>query len=95
MAISIADKLAALRAARTQAKDGDNYAVSDGNATQPRIYLPDGSLSIHDDVFRAHLELAGRDDIGFLLSRSLDERGAILNAVEINPKIIMRFCDDN
>ena len=95
MAISIADKLAALRAARTQAKDGDgdNYAVSDGNDTQSRIYLPDGSLSIHDDVFRAHLELAGRDDIEYLLTRPLDERGAILNAVELNPKIEMAFYD--
>ena len=95
MAISIADKLAALRAARTQAKDGDgdNYAVSDGNDTQSRIYLPDGSLSIHDDVFRAHLELAGRDDIEYLLTRPLDERWAILNAVELNPKIEMTFYD--
>ena len=93
MDISIADKLAALRAARNQAKDGDSYAVSDGIATRPRIYLPDGSLSIHDDVFRAHLELAGRTDIEFLLNRPLDERGAILNAVEINPKIEMTFYD--
>ena len=93
MAISIADKLAALRAARNQSKDGDSYAVSDGNATQPRIYLPDGSLSIHDDIFRAHLELAGRTDIEYLMTRGVDERGAILNDVELNPKIIMTFYD--
>ena len=91
--ISIADKLAALRAARTQPQDGDNYAVSDGNDTRPRIYLPDGSLSIHDDIFIAHLQNAGRDDIEFLLSRPVDERGAILTAVELNPKIEMTFYD--
>ena len=93
MAISIADKLAALRAARNQPQDGDSYTDNSIVDTQPRIYLPDGSLSIHDDVFRAHLELAGRDDIKFLLSRPLDERGAILNAVELNPKIEMTFYD--
>ena len=93
MAISIADKLADLRAARNKPQDGDNYTDNGIVDTQPRIYLPDGSLSIHDDVFIAHLQNAGRNDIEFLLSRPLDERGAILQAVELNPKIEMTFYD--
>jgi len=93
MTISLAEKLAALRAARNQLQDDDSYAVIDGIESQPRITLPDGSLSIHDDVFMVHLGLAGRTDIGFLLSRPVDERGAILKAVDNNPKIEMRFLD--
>jgi len=91
MAISIADKLAALRAARDKLKDGDSYAVVMQYHHLPRIYLRDGSLSIHDDIFRAHLENAGRDDIEFLMTRPVDERGAILH--EINQKIEMTFYD--
>ena len=88
---SIADKLAALRAARTQPLD--SYAVSD--QSQPRVYLPTGGLSIHDDVFIAHLQNAGRDDIDYLMTRPVDERGEILRRIEINPQEIMMFCDDN
>ena len=92
MAISIADKLAALRAARTQPKDGDNYAVT-AESVDNRIYLPDGTLSMHDDVFIAHLELAGRDDIKFLLNRPVSERKAILQMVELNNNVVMKFLD--
>ena len=91
MAESIAEKLAALRVARTQV-NGDNYAVSE-QQSQPRIYLPTGGLSIHDDVFRAFLEQSGRDDIDCLMTRPVDERGEIIRRVEINTKVIMRFLD--
>jgi hypothetical protein len=85
MATNIADKLAALRAARkvTPQTGGDSE----------RITLPDGSLSIHDDVFISNLQNAGRDDIEFLLTRPVDEREAILQAVELNQLIQMRFLD--
>ena len=90
MAISIADKLAALRAARAQPLD--SYAVT-AESVDNRVYLPDGSLSIHDDIFRAFLEQSGRDDIDYLMTRPVDERGEILRRIEINPREIMRFLD--
>ena len=87
MAISIADKLAALRTAKALNAPVD----SDDN----RITLPNGQLSIHDAVFHGHLEIAGRNDIEFLMTRCVSERDAILQMVEINPHVVMIFGEEN
>jgi hypothetical protein len=86
MAISIAEKLAELRADKqkpAQASDSE------------RITLSNGTLAIHDAVFETELTRAGRTDIDFLMTRPVWERDAILQAVEFNPQIQMRFLDDN
>ena len=85
MAISITDKLAALRKARKTAKDGDSDEVQE--------VQNDGFWFVHDDVFIAHLRNAGRHDIEFLMNRPVGERVAILQAVELNPTVQMRFLD--
>lgn len=80
--MGIADKIAALRAAKPAQPSGSE-----------RITLPDGTLSIHDAVFETELVRAGRTDIDFLMSRPVDERDAILQAIEINPAATMKFLD--
>ena len=85
MAISIADKLAALRKARKTAKDGESDEVQE--------VQNDGFWFVHDDVFIAHLRNAGRDDIEFLMNRPVGERVAILQAIELNNNIVMKFLD--
>jgi len=77
----IAERLAALRAASVSAK------------VEPTIDDVDisGDWYIHKDIFRAHLELSGRTDVDYLLTRSRDEWAAILQAVERDNQVTMRF----
>ena len=86
--ISIAEKLAALRAARNKTTEYDSYASA---VEVERVTLPNGLLSVHRDIYKAHLENAGRNDIDFLLSRPADEWDEILQAVERDNNVIMSF----
>lgn len=78
--VSIAERLAALRAASVTQKEpeADNFDDS-------------GEWYIHLDIFRAFLENRGRTDVDFLCSRPRDERKAIMDAVERDNQAVMRF----
>jgi hypothetical protein len=88
--VSIAEKLAELRAANAKPETEPEIIYKDED-----FYNRGQPWYIHKEVFKANLELHGRADIDFLLTRPCDEWLEILKRVEQDNNCVMRFLNDN